>query len=206
MKLIRAGRVLGGFGSPPCSTVLAARRVPLSSRGGPRPLRPRAEKLAVSVGSALFLLVLGFFGEIATRGGWVGLEHPADRGQEPFPSFFATAETAAFKKLAKLTYVVTHQCMFGAATKKPTGLLVHSGCDSIVQHCSHSRRHPVLRGLAAGGTFHTTPAARYPGLFCHALSKLFIQRVIIARKRQKNTIAGQFVAVGNKRLWILGLA
>eukprot|EP00435_Cladocopium_sp_Y103_P021564 s463_g5.t1 len=41
LKLIKSGRVAGGFGSPPCSTVSAARHVPLSVQGGPRPLRSR---------------------------------------------------------------------------------------------------------------------------------------------------------------------
>lgn len=86
MDLIVAGLVMGGFGSPPCSTVSAARHVPLTAtcRGpGPRPLRARSqpwvclpnrtlkEQHAVEIGSCLFLLVLGFLGEIAARGGWV---------------------------------------------------------------------------------------------------------------------------------------
>ena len=39
LDLIHSRRVLGGFGSPPCSTISAARHRPLAGGGGPRPLR-----------------------------------------------------------------------------------------------------------------------------------------------------------------------
>jgi hypothetical protein len=41
LQLINDDRVIGGFASPPCSTISAARHVPLTLRGGPRPLRSR---------------------------------------------------------------------------------------------------------------------------------------------------------------------
>lgn len=65
LRLIHSGCVAGGMGSPPCSTVSAARHVPLQDSKGapPRPLRSRtnpwyplsyctdSERLAVQVGS-----------------------------------------------------------------------------------------------------------------------------------------------------------
>lgn len=195
LKLIKSGRVAGGFGSPPCSTVSAARHMPLSFQGGPRPLRSRdtpwdalpycteREKLAVSLGSVLFLLVLGFLGEISLRGGWVGLGHPADRHREPYPSFFNTSETEQFRVFAKLTYLVTHQCRFGSDTMKPTGLLMPSGCSSIERRCNHKGGHMLLKGLARERTFRTSPAARFPEEFCATLATLFCTRFQVALGR-----------------------
>eukprot|EP00435_Cladocopium_sp_Y103_P020181 s49_g4.t3 len=135
LGLIASGRVFGGLASPPCSTISAARHLPLAGRGGPRPVRSRdspweplkycskKEIDAVMLGSALYLTCLGLLGEIRIFGGWTGLEHPADRG-DPYPSFFSTREVHLYKKHTGSVYIVTHQCMFGAVTKKPTGLLV----------------------------------------------------------------------------------
>ena len=196
MDLIVAGLVMGGFGSPPCSTVSAARHVPLTAtcRGpGPRPLRARSqpwvclpnrtlkEQHAVEIGSCLFLLVLGFLGEIAARGGWVGLEHPADRGREPYPSFFATKETRLLCRCFNLRYEVIHQCMYGALTKKATGLLLPRACSSLAVSCTHGREHPMLLGLDQHGHFRTTPA-KYPHGLCWALAGSFCDRLSLAHR------------------------
>ncbi len=192
--LIHSGRVIGGFGSPPCSTISAARHVPLVKRGGPRPLRSRSnpwnalpycsetERQAVRVGSVLFLLVLGLLGEVRFRGGWICLEHPADRGREPYPSFFCTDVVTQFKQLCKLRYFVLDQCMYGAVSRKPTGLLLPLFSHSIEKFCNHGKNHPVLIGLSNSGGFRTTPAAQYPSQFCEALSGLFIHRYHVGVK------------------------
>ena len=181
LDIIDSGSVLGGFGSPPCCTISAARHVPLkpgqSYHAAPRPLRARLqpwiclpnrtekEEHAVRVGSALFLIVLGMLGEIAARGGWVGLEHPADRGREPYPSFFATKETQTFCEQFQLRYQVIHQCMFGAITKKPTGLLLPQRCTLHAPQCNHSKQHSVLIGLDEHGMFRTHRQLNIPVVF-----------------------------------------
>jgi hypothetical protein len=193
LGLIHSGRVSGGFASPPCSTISAARHMPLNRQGGPRPLRDRRrpwEQLAycnereihaVQLGTALFLVCLGMLGEIRIEGGWTGLEHPADRG-DPFPSFFSTPEVAITKLFCRLRYYVLHQCMFGATTKKPTGLLIPSCSSDMIVRCKHSRRHPQLRGLDSTGNFLTTAAARYPPGLCEALARVFVRQFRIAKQ------------------------
>ena len=182
--------MIGGFGSPPCSTVSAARHRPLSQQGGPRPLRSRSdpwiplkycspkEVQAVRIGSLLFLLCLGMLGEIRAHGGWVGLEHPADRHQEPYPSFFNTVEVQKFLRFCGMAYYVMHQCRFGAKSVKPTGLLLPWGCSGIQLKCNHIGGHPPLIGIDHSGRFLTTPAAHYPQGFCQALSDLFVSRLV----------------------------
>ena len=193
LSLIQCGRVVGGFGSPPCSTISAARHRDLKTLGGPRPLRARSspwiclpnrtkkEQHAVGIGSALCLLTVGLLGEIAAQGGWVGFEHPADRQREPFPSFFPTLEFKNFCQFARLQYFDTYQCMFGAAALKPTGLLLPVGSKSIVRHCSHSYHKPLI-GLD-NGVFLTTAAAEYPQAFSEAIAQLFVDRLALARAK-----------------------
>ena len=194
LGLIASDRVIGGFGSPPCSTISAARHMPLRDRMGPRPLRSRdspwepleycskKEVASVMLGSTLFLLCLGLLGEVRRRGGWFGLEHPADRGP-PYPSFFNTPEVESFKVFTRAVYLVTHQCMFGAPTKKPTGLLVPDHGRGLALRCRHARRHPQLKGLDSSGKFLTTPAAHYPSNFCQALASSCIDKLVIAQSR-----------------------
>ncbi|CAK9026865.1 Uncharacterized protein SCF082_LOCUS17697 [Durusdinium trenchii] len=184
----------GGFGSPPCSTISAARHVAMQGRQtrGPRPLRARQnpwvalpyctskESMSVDIGTALFLITLGLLGEICLRGGWIGLEHPADRKREPYPSFFATPEVSQFMHFFRLFYTELDQCMYGAISKKPTGLLQQRGCPSLSMHCTHSVPHAQLLGLDSRGHFRTTPAAQYPSGLCFALASSFVERLVPA--------------------------
>ena len=190
LDMIHSKRVIGGFGSPPCSTISAARHVPLNTRGGPRPLRSRQnpwqplnyctekEIHAVRVGNILYLLCLGLLGEIRMEGGWIGLEHPADRKCEPFPSFFTTSVVQQWMQFFRMAYWVTDQCRFGAKSRKPTGLLLPPKSGSIVQFCNHKQGHLALIGLDVHGHFHTTPAARYPAPFCEKIAQLCLQQVV----------------------------
>lgn len=195
LDLIHSRRVLGGFGSPPCSTISAARHRPLAGGGGPRPLRSRdapweplpycttREVLAVQTGSLLFLLCVGILGEICYFGGWVGLEHPADGGKPPFESFFNTEEMALFKVCCRLRYYVVDQCMYGTPSKKPTGLVLPEGSATMVRRCHHDRKHEMLLGRLADGSFKTTAAARYPADLCFELARVFADRCLKCREK-----------------------
>lgn len=192
LKLIHTRRVIGGFASPPCSTVSAARHVPMQMRGGPRPLRSRGECwdplpyctakeiASVRIGSALYLLCLCLLGEIRTFGGWIGLEHPADRQREPFPSFFNTDEVEFFKRYCKVKYWVLDQCRFGAVSRKPTGMLLAYNSSGFAKRCNHVHGHTSLIGLDAFGGFKTTPAAHYPQQLCWELAKLCVSQLVVA--------------------------
>ena len=195
MTLIHSGKCCGAFGSPPCSTISPARHVPLTGRKGPRPVRARSnpwipldyctacEVQSVNIGSALFLLNLGLLGEVAMTGGWTGLEHPADRGCEPYPSFFATKEVKMFCAMFKLRYQFLHQCMYGASSKKPTGLILPPGCQQLTLRCKHTRKHKWLVGLDDFGHFCTTQAAKYPRNLCMAIAESFINNWVAVRAK-----------------------
>ena len=80
-----------------------------------------------------------------------------------------------------MSYIEVAQCMFGAPSKKPTGLLVPSDARRLACRCTHSHRHELLLGLDWRGHFKTTPAARYPPALCTALAEVFVERLSIAR-------------------------
>ena len=195
MTLIHSGKCCGAFGSPPCSTISPARHVPLTGRKGPRPVRARSnpwipldyctarEVQSVNIGSALFLLNLGLLGEVAMTGGWTGLEHPADRGCEPYPSFFATKEVKMFCAMFKLRSQFLHQCMYGASSKKPTGLILPPGCQQLTLRCKHTRKHKWLLGLDDFGHFCTTQAAKYQRNLCMAIAESFINNWVAVRAK-----------------------
>ena len=195
LDLISSGKVIGGFASPPCSTVSRARHIPMQDgQSGPRPLRARTdvwypleyctqkERHAVAIGSTLFLLCVGLLGEMALQGAWIGLEHPADP-KHHYPSFFASNEVKSFVEMFALRYQEVHQCMYGAVSKKPTGLLLPRQGSRVDRKCDHRHSHAALKGLGVDGTFQTATAAKYPCLFGQALASCFLDRACSVAQR-----------------------
>lgn len=195
LQLVQHGRVLGMFASPPCSTFSAARHRRLSrTKRGPVPLRTRSspwlciegrherQQQQVLVGTCLTLICFGMLGELRMKGGWTGFGHPADPGVEPKPSVFHSPEVELLKSKARLQYYVTHQCRFGAQSRKPTGLLLPSGCDAIVQHCNHVCHLPLVGWDTKQQCSRTTATAKYPSSFCEALARLCVGRVLHAQQ------------------------
>lgn len=121
-------------------------------------------------------MCLGLLGEIRRRGGWIGLEHPADRQRHPFPSFFATDEVKRWCNMFRMVYYVTDQCMFGSVSRKPTGLLLPVKSGRIRRTCNHKQQHAALTGRDEHGGFKTTPAAHYPREFGVELAHLMLNQ------------------------------
>ena len=197
LRCIQSGRVLGMFASPPCSTFSAARHKRLApGEWGPRPLRHRdqvwypqkgltaREKLATYVGSILALICIGLLGEARMQGTWIGFEHPHDRGHKPFPSVFNSDEMRQLISKFRLQYVRIDQCMFGAPTRKPTGLVLPKGSGEIVRVCTHGYTHEMLAGYdAVTKQFRTTQAAKYPSGLSQSIAQLFVSRLVAAQDR-----------------------
>ena len=195
LSLIHTGRVKGLFVSPPRSTFSAARHKALTAKGGgPRPLRSREhpwvalagrstrERHAVDIGTALGLISIGMLGEARAYGAWVGGEHPADRQKPPFPSLFCNSEVSELKSRFKLSYYQTDQCMFGAPSRKPTGLILPADHSSISRECNHRFKHALLLGWDSQlQVFRTTAAAKYPSGFSQQLALMFVKRLLHAR-------------------------
>ena len=198
LQLVQSGRVAGLFVSPPCSTFSAVRHKPLHRQSGaqvgPRPLRARSnpwsclpnrtsrENHSVDIGTALALICIGMLGEARIFGAWVGGEHPADRGCEPYPSIFCSTEIQQLCSIVRLCIYVIDQCMFGAKTRKPTGLVLPYGNDEFVRTCNHTQGHTQLFGWdSAGQCFRTTAATAYPSGLSQALASLFVTRILASK-------------------------
>ena len=95
MTAARAGRFAGAHGGPPCGTWSASRYN--QRQPGPPPVRSRrcpwglpglSRRLQqqVDVASDLLRATVQFLTAVVLAGGWYSLEHPEDRGYDPFPS------------------------------------------------------------------------------------------------------------------------
>jgi len=191
--LIEARHVVGSFTSPPCSTVSKARHKKLvDTQGndiGPRPLRNREnvfqplpeltdrEFHSCSVGSVLALSCFNMLCLTVAFGGWGGNEHPSDPGA-PYPSFF---NSQAFENVlcwAGGRVYKLHQCRWGAASTKPTGIYFSHESTARpcldTMRCNHRGGHAALIGKNGNDKFKTTAAARYTSDFAHMLADHFV--------------------------------
>ena len=191
--LIALGIVIFVLAGPPCETWSAARYLALPDDGpqGPRPLRSqtqlwglpilkRAEAQSVSVGNALLRATIRmFYAALTSPATAVIMEHPMRPSWMPTaPSSWLVPELRYLARQPNCVSVDIDQCMFGAASKKPTTLLclqvqhLHLLRD-LPHRCDKSHVHAtVLRGLDSNGLFRTAPAKTYPKGLCSILAKL----------------------------------
>ena len=106
------------IGGPPCNTWSSAR----FRRGpGPRPVRRRGkhcwglpnlspvEERRVKEANSLLLFFLSMSESVAAQGGAVALEHPEDRGVDPYPSIWNTEVVLAWEVRVKATRLLIDQ-------------------------------------------------------------------------------------------------
>ena len=182
------GLVDGAAGGPPCSTVSRARfnrRCP-----GPRPVRTRGlyvwglphltahERKRVSEANILWLNTLAYFESISLQQGVHLLEHPADPGQPPYPSFWDTDVTKGMEERSGAERRLLDQCPFGGCTKKATIMSTTlPGSEVLERYCpglSPTHQHGKSEGVDEHGNFHTRKLEAYPPELCLTIAKLFL--------------------------------
>ena len=137
----------------------------------PLPEVTEQEQKQCRIGTTLFLVTLDLLLSIGERGGWVCLEHPRDRGAEPFPSFFNSDEVRDVMDFLDLEFAYLDQCRYGGDSRKPTQLMITQfETQNLGLLCNHRRHRKVLKGLARTGGFVSGPSARYPRGLAHALA------------------------------------
>jgi hypothetical protein len=148
---------------------------PLRSRESPCVPLPHLTKVEVRsfwLGSLLAIVVPDLLARIGGYGGWVLLEHPADRGRGPYPSSFYTDMLSWVKVFLEAVILLLHQCRFEAPTVKPTMLLTTD--KSLPRSnllCNLRKRHRKLVGIDDRGHFCTTVAAIYTAEFCEFMAR-----------------------------------
>eukprot|EP00971_Amphidinium_carterae_P349547 6491072-Amphidinium_carterae.1 len=158
--LLMSGGVCGCILSPPCSTFSAARGLP----GGPKQLRGIAgaevygfktlagpDKAKVSLGNLLALRSATIMRICLKKGVPFVFENPWPR--PGCTSITLLPEIASIMTNADVTTMRIDQCRFGAATTKPTLLLLYKvDFRSGSMHCTHPRRWWLLRSV--GKRYH----------------------------------------------------
>ena len=126
----------------------------LRSRGNvwkPLPHLSEYERHTCDTGSYLVLKCLSLMCDLHDCDGTALLEHPADRGHDPYPSIINTDECKELLQYCSSHRRYIDQCMFGACSRKPTEIILPEKVDpdhNLFQHgitCCHRGGHkPVL--------------------------------------------------------------
>ena len=195
---VEQGLFQGAGGGPPCSTVSKVRHQEMRTKKGqlaPRPLRSRSKPLQAleglspketrqcDEGTVIFLRFLWLITAAGKRGAWVFMEHPADPGYEPYPSFFNCEPMEEAKLEIGGFNTRLDQCRYGCLHTKPTQMLLrdgenlrsplHGSRHPLSLQCNHGHNHPPAIGRKANGGFVTTALARYPEQLCESIAECF---------------------------------
>ena len=199
MELVDEGLIDVAIGGPPCSTVSRSRHVFIP--GGPRPLRFRHclwgrpdlkpwEKSRLEESNVLWLNFMSVCEGVSSRYGAHLWEHPADPGENPYPSVWVTDEMLGLERRTAARRAVLHQCPFGGLTPKLTclsgtldGLSELDGirCPGV----SRDHVHAKSSGRMPDGSFYTRRLQTYPPGLCAALGNMILQTLL--RFRRDNT-------------------
>ena len=199
MELAEEGLIDVWFGGPPCSTVARSRHVKLVN--GPRPLRFRwalwgradlrtFERDRVQEANDLWVNFWAMCEAVSMRGGGYLMEHPADPGQEPYPSMWLIPELVEMEKRIGGRRAHFHQCPFGGISPKLTtfsGNLVNlERIDGI--RCpgeSATHVHGKSIGRAPDGSFYTRRLQTYPAGLCKLMAEMIFDS--LAEMKKSNT-------------------
>ena len=184
LSLTEQGYIDIWFGGPPCSTVSSARFLEIP--GGPRPVRSRDhfwgladlsnyEKVRVVESNKLYIHFMSLCEAASARGGGHGWEHPGDRGEQPYPSIWATGEMIDMESRTGATRSTHHQCAFGAPVMKITTISstfdnTHVLDDVFCPGVSEHHTHGISKGRNEDGGFHTTQLQTYTSEYSKAIA------------------------------------
>lgn len=190
LHYIRLGHVAGFLAGPPCNTWSRVRAVELDGHQGPRVVRtPDApwglnelrigELQQVTIGTLLLGFGLECMLALALHSGSGILEHPKDPEEADTVSIWRLPIVRMLLQIPGFRLVHLSQGLFGAASPKPTTLMVlrlnslelnlHAGmlCKKLVFGES--------TGRDSKGHFRTAPLKEYPPSFCKAMAHSFAQ-------------------------------
>ena len=166
----------------------------------PRPLRSAAqlwglagltvrEQEQVEVGNMLLRFTIACMYTAIAMGTTVLMEHPAPRQRVHTKSSEVSSwhlpELRFLMGRPQVCFHVVHQCMLGAKSLKPTGLIGINApqlSELVAQHpsrfhCTGGHQHLLLKGRAVDGSWRTSPAKQYPPLLCRLLATVVARAV-----------------------------
>lgn len=196
-ELAEEGLIDVWFGGPPCSTVARSRHVKMIN--GPRPLRFRwalwgradlrsFEKERVEEANDLWVNFWTMCEAVSLRGGCYLMEHPADPGQDPYPSMWLIQEVVEMERRAGGQRAHFHQCPFGGIAPKLTtfssNLVKVSRIDGV--RCpgeSDTHVHGKSIGRAPDGSFYTRRLQTYPPGLCEVMADMIFDSLYCMHQR-----------------------
>ena len=188
LHAIRCFWVIGFLGGPPCNTWSRARGQVLQDKRGPRIVRTNADPWGltslrlreledVHLGNVLLCFALEALCALALTSGIGLLERPSEPEDESLASIWRLFVMHILLKIPGVELLRVAQGLYGAASSKPTELLVVGMPD--FRQALHSWRitkdlpKAVSIGCSATGQFKTSGLKEYPPAFCCGIAQGF---------------------------------
>jgi hypothetical protein len=195
LNAVKSRYVVGAMAGPPCETWSQARGKHLEEDGlqgpwhAPRVLREldsiwgRASLALrglhqLDIGNLLLLFALELLIHLALADGIGGLEHPAAPKDVNKASIWRLPLMAYLLSWPEFDFVEISQGLWGAPSKKPTGLLLLNMTEMVPQLRAWQTSSDVPRNVAIGltkeGVWATSALKEYPPALCAGLAGGFV--------------------------------
>ena len=196
LAAVRDRMVVGAMAGPPCETWSQARgrpahntaektafRMPRVVRDGDAPWGKASlalrELLQLDVGNLLLLFTLELLINLALEGGVGGLEHPAPPEDTTKASIWRLPVMKLLLSWPEFSFLELSQGLWGAPSRKPTGLLLLNMPEMIgaLRSWQISRDLPraAAIGLTGDGIWATSYLKEYPPALCAGLAEGFFR-------------------------------
>ena len=196
LRAVKERYVIGALAGPPCETWSKARGRQaddpenLIQKRGPRILR-EADSLwgrvslalreirQLDTGNLLLLFTLELLINLALEGGIGGMEHPAPPDEQDKASVWRLLVVEFLMAWPEFNFVEVSQGLWGAPSRKPTGLLLLNMKHMVAQLRGWQTATENPRGVSIGkttdGFWATSFLKEYPPAFCAGLAGGFVQ-------------------------------
>eukprot|EP00435_Cladocopium_sp_Y103_P029363 s104_g7.t1 len=193
LRHILQGHVVGFLAGPPCNTWSRARAHQLSQARGPRVVRTPAtpwgipslslrELSQVGIGTLLLGFAIQCLVALSMHSGAGFLEHPKEPDEPEHVSIWKLPIIRFLLNLPGFRLVHLSQGLWGAASAKPTTLLV-LGMSNLEKHlhaCRVTKHLPqgASVGRSEDGGFKTAPLKEYPPSMCKGIAQALCEDLV----------------------------
>eukprot|EP00435_Cladocopium_sp_Y103_P038730 s21_g10.t1 len=207
LRHILLGHVVGFLAGPPCNTWSRARAHQLSQARGPRVVRTPAtpwgipslslrELSQVGIGTLLLGFAIQCLVALSMHSGAGFLEHPKEPDEPEHVSIWKLPIIRFLLNLPGFRLVHLSQGLWGAASAKPTTLLVlgMSNLEKYLHACRVTKNLP--QGASVGrredGGFKTAPLKEYPPSMCKGIAQALCED-LISMDCDQSTLPAEFI-------------
>ena len=153
-------------------------------------LRSPGDQLRLEVGNWLLRLSLAIVSGLGYTAGTSSLEHPRDRGVDPYPSIWVLPEVEEAERAVhpalkwKFHRRNPDLCMYGMLVQKKSTLSLNcKDTESLEKQCNHPPGYHKAATEAAGwpsrGPERTKLMRLYPKRFCTQLARVHVRTMLL---------------------------